>query len=230
MSPPADNLAGSLETPTVDITVGAGNYIVEEGDCLNSIAFENGFFWKTLWDLPENHELKSARKDPDMLMPEDRVTLPDLRLKQEDGATEKKHRFKRKGVPAKLRLRFLKQGKPLANVNYVLEVDGAKIAEGKLGADGEFEHPILPNAKSAVIRVGNDEPKTVHTFKLGTVPPVECRIGVVRRLKNLGYTIYDDDADSLDSALKRFQKESGMVVTGKPDQKTRDELVKKHGS
>ncbi len=84
------------------------DYQVKSGDCISSIAFNHDFFWETLWNHGANSELKSKRKDPNILEEGDVVHIPDLRFKQESGATEQRHRFKLKGVPAKLHLRFLK--------------------------------------------------------------------------------------------------------------------------
>jgi N-acetylmuramoyl-L-alanine amidase len=83
-------------------------YTVKAGDCMASIAEEHGFFWETLWHLPENSELKSSHEDQTILLPGEIVRIPDLREKQESGATEQKHRFKRKGTPAILRLQIMR--------------------------------------------------------------------------------------------------------------------------
>ena len=87
-------------------------YKGNSGDCISSIAFNHGFFWETLWNHGSNSELKSKRKDPNILKEGDVVHIPDLTLKQETCATEARHRFKLKGVPAKLRLRLVKNKDP----------------------------------------------------------------------------------------------------------------------
>jgi N-acetylmuramoyl-L-alanine amidase len=89
----------------------AEDYSVESGDCMSSIAFSHGFFWETLWNHSSNSDLKSKRKDPNILVAGDVVHIPDLTIKQEDCATEKRHEFKLKGVPAKLKLKVMRPKK-----------------------------------------------------------------------------------------------------------------------
>jgi N-acetylmuramoyl-L-alanine amidase len=54
-------------------------YTAGQGDSTTRIAFRNGFFWKTVWEHPENSELKSKRKDPNILLPGDTVFIPERR-------------------------------------------------------------------------------------------------------------------------------------------------------
>ncbi|HEX5047131.1 MAG TPA: peptidoglycan-binding domain-containing protein [Gammaproteobacteria bacterium] len=75
---------------------------VKAGDCIASIAFENGFFWRTVWEDAANAALKRKRKSPFQLLEGDEVQVPDLRKKEESRASEQRHRFKLKGVPAVL--------------------------------------------------------------------------------------------------------------------------------
>ena len=62
----------------------AENYQVKQGDCISSIAFEKGFFPDTIWNHPENENLKELRKDPSVLLPGDSVYIPDKRLRNLD--------------------------------------------------------------------------------------------------------------------------------------------------
>lgn len=89
----------------------AQDYEVQDGDCVSSVAFAHGFFWETLWNHAKNSSLKEKRKDPNILKAGDALHIPDPRPKEESCATEQKHRFKLKGVPAKLRLRLVKEKK-----------------------------------------------------------------------------------------------------------------------
>ncbi len=69
---------------------------VEAGECLHAIAVRYGFFWETLWNLPENAELKKLRKGPESLEPGDVVHIPDLREKVSKCPTNNSYRFRKK--------------------------------------------------------------------------------------------------------------------------------------
>src|SRR6187551_147610 len=97
-------------------------YIVHQGDCLSSIAAELGFLPESLWNDPGNAELKSRRKDMNVLMPGDVVNVPEKRPRSESVATDAKHRFVRKGVPSHLRVRLVVDDEPLAREPYELHV------------------------------------------------------------------------------------------------------------
>ncbi len=96
------------------------DHSVEQGECLTSIAHQYGFFWQTLWNHPRNAELKQQRKSPNTLLPGDTVHIPDKRLKEEARETGSLHRFRVKGIPARLRLKLMWEGKPSANPKRVL--------------------------------------------------------------------------------------------------------------
>ncbi len=84
-------------------------YKVKQGDCISSIAFKHGFFENTLWDHQDNAELKQTRKNMNHLEPGDIVNIPEIEIKEESAATEQTHQFRKKGVPAKLKIKILKQ-------------------------------------------------------------------------------------------------------------------------
>src|SRR6185503_16443662 len=92
---PEDNGGGGTGGPDCP-PVGDGEYEVRQGECVESIAFANGLSWETVWNDPKNAKVKDARKDPNVLLPGDRLHVRDLEKKQVDGATEKRHKFKRK--------------------------------------------------------------------------------------------------------------------------------------
>ena len=211
--------------------VGQGNYAVKQGDCVDSIAVEHGFFWETLWNHPDNSELRAVRKEPNVLLAGDRILVPDIRVKEESGATDARHRFRRKGVPAKFKVTLLgPDDQPRANEPYRLEIDGNRIA-GALDSDGSLEVPIPCNARRGVLYVGEPDEEERYEFQLGGLDPIDQISGIKSRLDNLGYDCGPTDNtidDRLRDALAKFQQEQNLAVTGEIDQATRQKLDEMH--
>ena len=122
----------------------AKQYTVKQGDCISSIAEEEGFFWQTLWNF--NSELKSLRQNPNVLFAGDVVLIPELVIREESCPTDACHRFVKKGIPAKFRLVVERFNRPIAAKRYVLVVDGA-IHEGTTSDTGLVEVAISPTAR-----------------------------------------------------------------------------------
>src|SRR5260221_607385 len=119
------HLEKSSEADLLHGPAGEGDYVVKEGDCLASLAYARGLYWRSVWSHPRNAALKKARKNPNVLLPGDRVHLPELEPKDYEGSTDKRHKFVRKGVPEMLRFVLRDEfGKARANVRYRLVVDG----------------------------------------------------------------------------------------------------------
>lgn len=200
---------------------------VGPGECIVSIATERGFFPDTVWDHPENAELKALRRDPNVLLPGDMVFIPDLRPREESIATGQRHVFRRRGVPVKLRMRLRRDDKPRVGVRYVLTVAGTR-HEGVTGPNGEIEHWIPPAAKEGLLVINRRE---THKLRLGMLDPVTEESGVRARLLNLRYLrSASAPAARLERALRSFQRDNGLSPTGTVDDATRDALVADHGS
>ena len=120
---------------------------VDLGDSIPSLAKENGHFWRTVWDHPQNLQLKTKRKDPNVLSPGDDVFIPEIEVKEESRPTDQKHKFKLKGEAVKFKVRLLLLGEPRKNEPYVLDVDG-KLINGTTDGGGQLEHVVPANAKA----------------------------------------------------------------------------------
>jgi|SRR5208337_1717840 len=209
----------------------AKDYTVKQGDCMSSIAFEQGFFWQTLWNHSSNANLKALRKNPNVLLEGDIVHIPDLTVKNESGATGVTHKFKRKGIPEKLRMKLLDAShKPRANLDYIIVIDGDS-RRGKTNADGELIERIPPNAKTGKIILAGDNTHPI-TLSLGQLDPISEVSGIQSRLRNLGF--YKGPIDGkLNEATKRairaFQTKQGLPTTGVADEATKAQLQKLHG-
>ena len=220
----------STEPPSEEHGTGDASYrtyTVKEGDGISSIAFRFGLFPESVWDDPKNRNLKERRKDPNVLFPGDVVYVRDKELKEVEGTTEQRHRFRRKGVPEVLRLRFLDEGgEPRADIPYVLDVDGT-LLDGTTDADGVLACRVPPNARHGSLTLGSGEEQEVLDLRLGHLDPVTEITGVQGRLDNLGYDCGDELGELGDEtrrALCRFQTDHRLPVTGEADDATRQAL------
>ncbi len=200
---------------------------VQEGECLSSIAFHNGFHWQTLWDHPRNAELRQLRGDPFSLAPGDVVHVPDLEPARFQRSTGALHRFRRRGVPAKLRVRLLHaDGSPRANEAYTLDVDGAEVSgEHRTDGDGWVDQFIAPDATLGTLVMTDSGDQ--YRLLLGRVRPIEELIGVQARLASLGFyrgALDGELSDETEGALQDFQVAYGLDPTGEIDDATREKL------
>ena len=199
---------------------------VKKGDCVASIAMDNGFFLDTIWDDSANAKLKEDRESPYVLLEGDVVVVPDKRLKEESCADSQRHTFRRKGVPEILKLQFLSNGEPRAKLPYSLNIDG-RWFEGETDDEGRIEQAIPPDATKGKLTLDNHEK---YDLKLGHIAPVSEKTGVCARLANLGYlSEADSDDELLKDAVRLFQDDNDLEATGQINDKTRDLLRDKHG-
>lgn len=199
---------------------------VDDGECIASIAESYGFFGGTLWDHRGNAELRNMRENPGTLMKGDVVRIPERQEKELEKAPEQRHRFRRKGVPDRLKMRLIKNGRARANLSYRLDIDGV-LHEGKTDADGYLDHPIPPNARHAELLIDPDER---HEIRLGSLPPKGSPEGLEARLRNLGFIATKDavDDDQVRMALARFQSANGLELSDDADDATWERLVEVH--
>jgi hypothetical protein len=204
------------------------SYEVKQGETISSIAFQFGFFPDSLWDLPENSALKELRGNGNILMPGDVVAIPALRTAAFEKLTAQRHRFKRLGVPARLRLQFLGHTGVQARQPYVLTIDGRRL-EGMTDGEGVLEVFVPPNARSGEVQIGGE----LYPLQLGTLDPVSELAGVKKRLNNMGFLCGDANTPPdglLETALRQFQLRMGLPETGVLDETTRRRLLLMHDS
>jgi len=197
---------------------------VKQGECILSIAVEHGLFWETLWNHPDNSELKSKRKNPNELLPGDAVVIPDKEIKRESCGADQHHKFVKKGVPAKVRLKITRDDKPRANQPFTINIDG-KYTSGQTDGDGMIEVAIPPNAVRGELKVGEGNDEEGYQFLFGTVDPIDTENGVKGRLRSLGY----DDSMNYADLLKEFQQKEGLSASGQLDANTKAKLEERFG-
>lgn len=207
--------------------------VVVQGQCFSSIAFEHGFFWRSLWELGDNAGLKATRASPFVLKPGDVVCVPELRQKSASCAVDARHRFRRKGIPETLNLRFVEGDAPRANIPYRLTLDGVTF-EGRTDADGWLRHAVSPTLKVGTLVFDTREGGANETYDLSprALDPVDDVSGQQARLKHLNYYAGAVDGSRSDEtivALRDFQRDHDLPDTGEADAATRDALVAAHG-
>jgi N-acetylmuramoyl-L-alanine amidase len=207
-------------------------HIVQDGDCLASIARQYGFSdYKTLYDHPENQELKSDRPNPNMLAKGDRVVIPDHEDKEIDISLDSPVKITVSVPEVKLCVVILdEKEQPAANKKYRLSTGKSGTTDGS----GKIDVPIPPDLEECKLEVWiKDDPEPPRAFRLriGRLADVKTVQGVQGRLANLGYYRgkLDGKAASVTSALKNFQAANKLTVNGDPaDKKTQDKLVAVH--
>ena len=207
------------------------NYIVKDGDCTESIAFERGLFWKKVWDHSKNFNLREKRKDPNVLFPGDVVFVPEKEEKQEPGATEQRHRFKRKGIPSSFNIQVFSNGEPRGNQQYILDIDGVQKVS-QTDKEGWIRTRIPPNARSGRIIFTKGNFREIVNLKLGHLDPVDEITGLQQRLSNLGFDCIVEKGTlgpHTKEALKKFQKKNSLPETGEVNDATRVKLKAEHG-
>jgi hypothetical protein len=212
--------------------VGSGDYVVQSGDCLSSIAERHGHFWQTLWELPANATLRRVRGDPNVLLPGDRLTIPPIHTETRTCATGRRHTFRRRGVPAYLRLQFCVGGRPRARAPYALTVDGRAYAPADLDAEGRLVVAVPCDARLATIVVGTAPDAETYTVQLGVLDPVTELTGIQARLNNLGFDCGPVDGrpgPQTEAALRAFRHAQGLPEDGGADAAARARLLELHG-
>jgi N-acetylmuramoyl-L-alanine amidase len=202
---------------------------IQQGECIASLAEQYGFFPETLWNHADNSDLRKKRNDSYALLPGDMVTIPDKQEKHIDGAPEKRHRFRRKGVPEKLRVRFCLEDQPRGNTKYRLEVDG-HLTEGVTDAEGWLQCTIPLNARVARVYLG--DAREPIDLELGHLDPIDSVSGVQGRLLNLGFWTGPIDGQfgaELEAALVDFQAFKELEISGQIDDATKNALKQAYG-
>ncbi|WP_437337831.1 peptidoglycan-binding domain-containing protein [Sorangium sp. So ce394] len=202
-------------------------HVVSIGECAASIADRHGFTIDTIWRHADNAALRAKRESPYVLEPGDRVTIPDRRLREEACATGRRHVFRRRGVPEKLRIRLLSGEVPRVGLAYELRVDDLCFS-GETDGGGWLEHWIPPGARAGRLVLADGQ---VHELALGQLLPHASTAGARARLANLGYLREPAAAaEDVERAVASFQRDHALEATGALDEQTRRALLDAHGS
>jgi N-acetylmuramoyl-L-alanine amidase len=198
-------------------------HVVQQGECVSSIADQYGFDWKLIWSHPDNAGLRSTRKDPNVLYEGDVVTIPDKKPGDTSKSTDQQHKFVKPGVPVHLVLQLLDDDKPRAGLPYELQIGGL-MKSGSTDGSGFIRETIPAREREARLIVGSGTTRDCYTLQIGYLDPIDTDSGVKGRLVDLGYGV-----DDMREGISACQRKMGLPVTGEIDDATRNRLQEKFG-
>jgi N-acetylmuramoyl-L-alanine amidase len=203
-------------------------YVVGQGDYLAKIAMRVGVDADTLWNDPQNAELKRTR-DPNQLHPGDLIYLPGAAPQPLDLAPNTTNRYVADIPTTTVHLALR------AFPNEAYEVTGHGLDDkGTTDGDGGLKVEVPLDVHE--VRINLTKRGVVQRVRVGGMDPIDEPSGVRKRLQHLGFRgsadTDDDGATEQDdaNALRRFQLAHGLPPTGELDDATKAELLKQHGS
>jgi N-acetylmuramoyl-L-alanine amidase len=215
-------------------------HIVQPGEYLSAIAAEHKITdYKFISERAENAEFKRRNPDPNLLIPGSRLYIPDREFKEETGATERRHTFRRKRTVIKLRVRLRDDNdNPLAGIDYTLTF-GDVVLKATTDGQGLLEKEIPVGTAAAELKLVKSG--AAWLLKIGHLTPVYDPVdnqpviaGMQARLNNLGFRCGEVNGELNQltrKAMIGFQRavlERGSP-DGNPDEETRNELINQHG-
>jgi len=215
----------------------AGNYTVKQGDHLAKIANAFGFSdYHTIWDDPNNADLKQQRQNPNVLYPGDSLYIPDRQTREESRPTDQQHKFTKKTSDLKLRLTLVDQyEQPIANAACLLSLEGSS-SNLTTDGDGKIEQDIKPTVHNAILVIQDAQTPFNNTqlaIQIGDLDPIDQVSGQTARLNNLGYfagDVSNPDPKAFESAVEEFQcDQGGLTVDGICGPNTQASLKQAHG-
>ena len=201
-----------------------------QGDCFINICKQEGFFWETIWNHPENQQLQQKRKKLNIIKNGDQIYIPDLEIKEYSGETEQCHNFQLIGSTVRFSLTLMNLGQPRANEDYILKIDGHS-RNGTTDENGALSEQIPAKARYGLLLLGENREEININF--GYLDPIDEISGVQRRLQNLGFyegEISDELNLETTVAVAEFQRSVELSGEGELNDETRQKLVEVHGS
>lgn len=204
-------------------------YTVKPGDCIASIAAKFSSTLEALWDSPDNQELRELRNDPFVLHEGDEVAIPEPEDKHVSVAPGGRHVFVLHNMRCDFEVTLRLNDKLRTGVAWVLEVGGETI-KGETGEDGTVRASIPARARTGVLRLPKS--KDEYPIAFGDLDPSDTTRGVQSRLASLAYYRHRIDGDAgpwTARALRAFQIDEELPLTGKADEATTERLREKYG-
>jgi hypothetical protein len=214
-----------------------GEHLVTQGESTMRIAELYGMTSTRILDEAGNKNLFD-RRDPNVLYPGDLVYIPERRIRVEEGATEQRHRFRRKSEKVWLRLILQDaNGGPRRGLNYTLWLEGATHPyEGLTDDDGLLERKIPVGTTRAFLQlrdlsIPDGQIEDLELF-IQYLDPTDEISGARARLNNMGLLLGDVDNSPpgmFEAVIRAFQDENGLATSGVLDENTRNKLQEFYG-
>jgi hypothetical protein len=204
---------------------------IAPGDGISSLASQHGFAPETLWEHPANADLKRKRADPNVLLPGDVLVVPDKTPRTEPCATDRRHVFRRIGVPARFEMQLLTPDGPVSGVAYELRVED-KALRGQTDSSGLLRQFVPNQARRARLSYEHDGRHYELDIGFGLLDPIDTLRGVQQRLRNLGYScdVPGVDGPRTRLAVQLFQLAAQLEPSGERDVPTLTALTRLHDS
>ena len=200
---------------------------------MGSIAKKYGFHkWQDLWNLPQNHALRTSGRKPELLVAGDIVFIPERTTKETAVQTNARHNFVLESVAAELHLRFV-DVEPFIHafgaISYSLEAKDGNNQTGKITQEKqEITMPLSLAAETCTLVIGGMS----FQLSIGGLDPLESVSGMQGRLKNLGFDpgpITKTENPSTTSAVRAFQEHYKLTVNGIIGPEVQDKMKEVYG-
>lgn len=210
--------------------MGMQPYVVRQGDYLTQLAFRHGFDAREVWNASQNEALRRLRPDPEMLAPGDVLQIPDTPAAGPALRIGAANRYVARVPKVRVSIELGDESRALANEPYRVEGLGAPIT-GRSDGDGRVHLDVPVTTRE--VHIALPERGVVIPVMVGDLDPLETLSGVRQRLVHLGY--YDlggrpAEAEDDLAAVRRFQRDRQLPITGEVDDATRRALSEAHRS
>ncbi|MFO0555575.1 MAG: peptidoglycan-binding domain-containing protein [Polyangiaceae bacterium] len=204
-------------------------YVIKQGDYLTKLAHELSFDPDTVWNHEKNAALRERRPNRDILYPGDILEIPDAEPNAAPVQQGSSNDYSA-AIP-KVKITVLLEGPegPLANEPFSIE--GLAETTGSTNGAGEIDLEIPVDVKSFTVSLTQKE--YAYNILVGHLDPPTEDSGIRQRLTNLGIfrrASPPEDAAAYRAAIREFQRQKSLPITGEVDDATREAIVSAHGA
>jgi hypothetical protein len=213
------------------------HHLVQPGECIVQLAFLHGLLPEMLWQYPANEHLRREGRVQEILTPGETVVIPAPRIRPLPAAIDTRLRLQCATAMIEIPLRFFDRfDEPRSHVPYMMRLlvgdDLFDVRAGETDDSGCVHQVAPPDVTTVEVTLGTDADRELYELFVGDLDPLETLRGVQGRLDNLGYPCPLDGkpGEETRAALRAFQEDSDLTVTGEIDDATLSKLEERHGS